>query len=207
MLSKLSSNDQLIIYPCTNSGYGIGESGKYCTEDSPLNPLSLYGQTKLKPKIILDKGNAFTFRLAVFGVSPWPRLDLLVNDFTYRAFYDKFVVLFEADFKRNYLHIDDAVDGFLFALNNDSLRGKAYNLGLSDANISKRQLCEVIKQHISDFVYFESEVGSDPDKRDYIVSNDRIEKSGFKATRSLSSGISELVKALPLLKQNSFVNS
>ena len=149
MLSKLSSNDQLIIYPCTNSGYGIGESGKYCTEDSPLNPLSLYGQTKVEAeKIILDKGNAFTFRLAtVFGVSPRPRLDLLVNDFTYRAFYDKFVVLFEADFKRNYLHIDDAVDGFLFALNNDSLRGKAYNLGLSDANISKRQLCEVIKQH------------------------------------------------------------
>ncbi len=209
MLSKLSSMDQLIIYPCTNSGYGIGESGKYCTEDSPLRPLSVYGQTKVEAEqILLEKGNAFTYRLAtVFGVSPRPRLDLLVNDFTYRAFYDKFVVLFEADFKRNYLHIDDAVDGFVFAINNENLRGKPYNLGLSDANISKRELCEIIKQQLNDFVFFESDVGTDPDKRDYIVSNERIEKAGFRATRSLSCGISELRKALPLLKQTNFVNA
>lgn len=209
MLSKMSSMDQLIIYPCTNSGYGIGEKGKLCTEDSPLKPLSVYGRTKVEAeKILLDKGNAFTYRLAtVFGVSPRPRLDLLVNDFTYRAYYDRFVVLFEADFKRNYLHIDDAVDGFVFALNNPELRGRPFNLGLSDANISKRELCELIKQEINNFVYFESEVGTDPDKRDYIVSNERIERAGFRAERGLRSGIAELLKALPLLKQTSFVNA
>ena len=209
MLSKVSSMDQLIIYPCTNSGYGIGECGKFCTEDSPLKPLSVYGQTKVQAEeVLLEKGNAFTYRLAtVFGVSPRPRLDLLVNDFTYRAYYDRFVVLFEANFKRNYLHIDDAVDGFIFAMNNPGLRGKPYNLGLSEANISKRELCEVIKKQLNGFVYFESEVGSDPDKRDYIVSNERIERAGFKAGRSLSIGISELIKALPLLKQTNFVNA
>ena len=126
LCSKLSSANQLIIYPCTNSGYGIGQEGIFCNEESALNPISLYGKMKVQAeKVLLEKGNAITFRLAtVFGVSPRPRLDLLVNDFTYRAFFDRAVVLFEADFKRNYLHIDDAVDGFIFAMNNPNLQGQ-----------------------------------------------------------------------------------
>ena len=208
MCSELSSKEQLIIYPCTNSGYGIGEEGIFCTEKSPLNPISLYGKLKVEAEsILLQKGNAITFRLAtVFGVSPRPRLDLLVNDFTYRAFFDKTVVLFEADFKRNYLHIDDAADGFEFAINNPQLAGNCFNLGYSEANLSKRELCEEIKKIIPDFVYLISQIGTDIDKRNYIVSNNKIEKMGFKATRSLSTGIRELVKALPLLKRNQFAN-
>ena len=122
MCSELSTSEQLIIYPCTNSGYGVGQDGIYCDESTPLKPISLYGKVKVEAeKALLDKGNAITFRLAtVFGISPRPRLDLLVNDFTYRAFYDKAVVLFEADFKRNYLHIDDAADGFRFAIQNQN---------------------------------------------------------------------------------------
>ena len=208
MCSELSSKSQLLIYPCTNSGYGIGEEGIYCTEESPLNPISLYGKVKVEAeRILLEKGNAITFRLAtVFGVSPRPRLDLLVNDFTYRAFFDKTVVLFEADFKRNYLHIDDAADGFRFAINNPNLAGNCFNLGFSEANLSKRELCEEIKKILPDFVYIISEIGKDIDKRNYIVSNDKIEKAGFKASRDLSIGIKELVKALPLLKRNQFAN-
>jgi len=208
MCSDLSSADQLIIYPCTNSGYGVGEDGIYCTEETPLNPISLYGKVKVEAeKILIDKGNAITFRLAtVFGVSPRPRLDLLVNDFTYRAFFDRTVVLFEADFKRNYLHIDDAADGFRFAINNSHLKGNCFNLGYSEANLSKRELCEEIKKVIPEFVYLISEIGTDIDKRNYIVSNKKIEDKGFKATRSLNQGIKELVSALPLMKRNQFAN-
>ena len=208
MCSKYSSKDQLIIYPCTNSGYGVGEEGIFCTEESPLRPISLYGKVKVEAeKFLLDKGNAITLRLAtVFGISPRPRLDLLVNDFTYRAFFDKTVVLFEADFKRNYLHIQDAADGFRFAIKNPQLAGNCFNLGYSEANLSKRELCAEIKKIIPDFVYLVSEIGTDIDKRNYIVSNEKIEKAGFKASRSLSQGINELVNALPLLKRTQFAN-
>lgn len=208
MCSELSSQDQLLIYPCTNSGYGIGKEGIFCTEDSPLKPISLYGKLKVDAEnILLQKGNAITFRLAtVFGVSPRPRLDLLVNDFTYRAYFDKTVVLFEAEFKRNYLHIEDAADGFRFAIKNPNLMGNCFNLGYSEANLSKRELCEEIKNVIPDFVYLISEIGSDIDKRNYIVSNQKIENAGFKANRDLSTGIKELVKALPLLKRTQFAN-
>ena len=208
MCSDLSSQDQLLIYPCTNSGYGIGEEGIFCTEESPLKPISLYGKLKVEAEnILLQKGNAITFRLAtVFGISPRPRLDLLVNDFTYRAYFDKTVVLFEAEFKRNYLHIEDAADGFRFAINNPKLMGNCFNLGYSEANLSKRELCEEIKNVIPDFVYLISEIGSDIDKRNYIVSNQKIEDAGFKAKRDLSTGIKELVKALPLLKRTQFAN-
>jgi nucleoside-diphosphate-sugar epimerase len=208
MCSDLSSAEQLIIYPCTNSGYGVGQDDIYCDENTPLNPISLYGISKVEAeRHLLDKGNAITFRLAtVFGVSPRPRLDLLVNDFTYRAFYDKAVVLFEADFKRNYLHIDDAVRGFQFAIENPQLRGECFNLGYSEANLSKRELCELIQKQLPQFVYLISEIGEDVDKRNYIVSNDRIESRGFKALKSVDVGVSELIKALPLLKRNQFAN-
>ena len=208
MCSELSSQSQLIIYPCTNSGYGVGQEGIYCDENTPLNPISLYGIAKVEAeRALLDKGNAITFRLAtVFGVSPRPRLDLLVNDFTYRAFYDSAVVLFEADFKRNYLHIDDAVRGFQFAINNPSLKGECYNLGYSEANLSKRELCELIQQQLPKFVYLISEIGEDVDKRNYIVSNNKIESRGFKALKSVEEGVSELIQAMPLLKRNQFAN-
>ena len=208
MMSKYSSNQQLIIYPCTNSGYGIGQDGIFCDEMTELKPISLYGRAKVEAeKFLLERGNAITFRLAtVFGVSPRPRLDLLVNDFTYRAFYDNAIILFEAEFKRNYLHIDDASDAFIFAMNNPDLSGNCYNLGLSDANLSKRELCDLIKEVLPKFVYFISEIGEDIDKRNYIVSNEKIEKNGFKATRSVEQGIHELIKALPLIKRNQFSN-
>lgn len=208
MCSELSTHSQLIIYPCTNSGYGVGQDGIYCDENTPLNPISLYGKVKVEAeKILLEKGNAITFRLAtVFGVSPRPRLDLLVNDFTYRAYFDKAVVLFEADFKRNYLHIEDAVDGFRFAINNPDLAGNSFNLGYSEANLSKRELCEVIQKQLPQFVYLISEIGEDIDKRNYIISNEKIEKYGFKATRSVEQGVEELIRCLPLLKRKQFAN-
>lgn len=208
MCSVLSSQSQLLIYPCTNSGYGIGQDGIYCDENTPLNPISLYGVSKVEAeKVLLDKGNAITFRLAtVFGVSPRPRLDLLVNDFTYRAFYDSAVVLFEADFKRNYLHIDDAVRGFNFAINNPHLSGDSYNLGFSEANLSKRELCQLIQKQLPNFVYLISEIGEDVDKRNYIVSNAKIESKGFKALKSVETGVSELIQAMPLLKRKQFAN-
>ena len=208
MCSDLSSPSQLIIYPCTNSGYGIGQQGIYCTEETPLNPISLYGIGKVEAeRYLLDKGNAITFRLAtVFGVSPRPRLDLLVNDFTYRAYYDNAIVLFEADFKRNYLHIDDATNAFIFAINNPKLRGDCYNVGYSEANLSKRELCQVIQMQIPNFVYLTSEIGEDVDKRNYIVSNAKIEAKGFRAQKSVELGVSELIKAMPLLKRSQFAN-
>ena len=208
MISKYSSPSQLIIYPCTNSGYGVGQEGIFCNEETPLNPISLYGKSKVEAeRYLLDKGNAITFRLAtVFGVSPRPRLDLLVNDFTYRAFYDRAVVLFQADFKRNYLHIDDAVDAFLFAMENPNLSGSCFNLGYSEANLSKRELCELIQKIIPEFVYFVSEIGEDIDKRNYIISNAKIESLGFKAKRSVEIGVRELIKVLPLIKRNQFAN-
>ncbi len=208
MCSKMSSKSQLIIYPCTNSGYGVGQEGIYCDENTPLNPISLYGKAKVEAeKALLDKGNAVTFRLAtVFGVSPRPRLDLLVNDFTYRAYYDKAIILFEADFKRNYLHIDDAVEGFIFAINNSNLVGDCYNLGYSEANLSKKELCELIQKQLPEFVYHVSEIGQDVDKRNYIVSNEKIESCGFKAQHSVELGVSQLIKVLPLLKRNQFSN-
>ena len=208
MCSELSTTSQLIIYPCTNSGYGVGQEGIYCDESTPLNPISLYGKMKVEAEtILLEKGNATTFRLAtVFGVSPRPRLDLLVNDFTYRAYFDKAVVLFEANFKRNYLHIDDAADGIRFAIGKPELAGDCYNLGYSQANLSKKELCEVIQRQIPKFVYLVSEIGEDIDKRNYIVSNKKIEGCGFKATRSVEEGVRDLIRCLPLLKRNQFAN-
>lgn len=202
MASKLST-DQRVIYPVTNSGYGIGETGKYCTEESPLRPLSLYARTKVEAEaILLEKNRAVTLRLAtVFGTSPRMRIDLLVNAFVYRAVYDRFVVLFEAHFKRNYIHVRDITNAMLFALENyESMRGQSYNCGLSDANLSKRELCEKIKAQLPDFRILESEVGEDPDKRDYIVSNAKIEAAGWKPQFSLDDGIRELIKGYTIIR-------
>ena len=208
-LIELRSARQAIIFPTTNSGYGIGEEGKFCTEETPLCPISLYGRLKVDiEKALLDAGNVITLRLAtVFGASPRMRTDLLVNDFVLKAINDASVVLFEADFCRNYLHIRDAADAFLHSLNNfEAMKDEPYNVGLSEANITKRQLCEEIKKQIPGFYFTEHQLGEDPDKRDYMVSNAKIEATGFKAVRSLAEGISELIKAYRVLPKFPFGN-
>lgn len=208
-LLRMSSPHQKIIFPNTNSGYGIGEKGMYCTEETPLRPVSLYGKLKVDAeKAILERGNAVVFRLAtVFGISPRMRLDLLVNDFVYRAMNDNFLVLFEADFKRNYIHVRDVAAAFLHAIDNfEAMKDGTYNVGLSDANLSKRELCVEIQKHIPDFYFIEARVGEDPDKRNYIVSNEKIEKTGFKPRVSLREGIAELLKGYHIVKRNQFVN-
>ncbi|MFC1497444.1 NAD-dependent epimerase/dehydratase family protein [Verrucomicrobiota bacterium] len=209
MLVDLTNKDQIIISPTTNSGYGIGQEGKYCTEESPLNPISLYGKLKVElEKYLMDSGHAISLRLAtVFGISPRMRLDLLVNDFTYRAVNDKFIVLFEAHFKRNYIHVKDVARAFIHAIDNfDTMKNEPYNVGLSDANLSKMELCMEIKKQVSDFCILESEINKDPDQRDYIVSNEKIEKTGFKPEFSLEKGISELIKGYQIIKLNQFSN-
>jgi nucleoside-diphosphate-sugar epimerase len=209
MLSKLRGKSQIIVFPMTNSGYGVGEHGVFCTEESPLNPVSLYGRLKVDvEKALLEQGNAVSLRFAtVFGASPRMRLDLLVNDFVYRAVTDRFVVIFEGKFKRNFLHIRDAVDAFVHALSHyDKMKGRSYNVGLSEANLSKLELCAVIKKQLPEFVYIESSIGKDPDQRNYIVSNEKIEKTGFKARVSLQEGIVELIKAYQVIKENNYSN-
>ena len=206
---KMRSKNQAVIFPTTNSGYGIGEKGKYCTEKTPLRPISVYGRLKVEAeKAILDAGESITLRLATaFGVSPRMRLDLLVNDFTYRAVYDRFVVIFEGHFKRNYIHVRDVAKAFVHGLEKfDKMKNEPYNVGLSDANLSKIELCEEIKKHVPEFYFVESKIGEDPDKRDYIVSNEKIEKTGFRPDVSISEGIQELLKAYQVIKRNQYAN-
>ena len=208
-LVKLTSKEQRIIIPTTNSGYGVGQKGICCTETTPLKPISLYGKAKVEAeKIVLNRENSISFRLAtVFGMSPRMRIDLLVNDFTYRAKKDRFVVIFEGHFKRNYIHIRDVTRAFIHAIDNfDKMKNEPYNVGLSDANLSKLELCAKIKEHIPDFVYLESPIGEDPDKRDYIVSNEKIEKTGFNPMYSLDMGIRELIKGYRIITNSKYSN-
>ena len=209
MILGLRSKEQRIIFPTTNSGYGIGQKGIYCTEETPLNPVSLYGKLKVEiEKILLEAGNCITLRLAtVFGISSRMRLDLLVNDFVFRAVTDRVVVLFEAHFKRNYIHVRDVSKAFRHCLANfNKMKDQPYNVGLSDANISKMELCQEIKKHLPEFHIIESEIGTDPDKRDYIVSNEKIESTGFHPDVSLEEGITELIKGYQIIKRNTFSN-
>jgi len=209
MLKRVSSN-QAVVFPTTNSGYGIGDPGKYCNEESPLRPISEYARAKVDVEdAFLQKGNAVTFRLAtVFGVSPRMRMDLLVNDFVYRAERDKVIVLFEEHFRRNYIHVRDVAKAFLFAIDQfDSMRGNPFNVGLSSANLTKRELCERIAEHIPELKIFSSDYGKDPDQRDYLVSNEKIEALGWSADYSLDDGIRELMKAYQILKPNIFANA
>ncbi len=202
MMLSLRSKDQRIIYPTTNSGYGVGEEGIFCTEETPLNPISLYGKLKVEAEqMILEAGNSVTLRLAtVFGVSSRLRLDLLVNNFVYTAWHEKHIKLFEPHFKRNYIHIRDVARAILHTLNSfDQMHGHAFNLGLSDANLSKKELCEVIRKHIPDFIFEEDTSGKDPDQRNYMVSNAKIERTGFAPLFSLDDGIVELMKAFQII--------
>lgn len=209
MLLRIRKKEQRMIYPCTNSGYGTGDGDNFCTEATPMNPISLYGITKVQAeKAVLDAGNSLTFRFAtLFGASPRMRIDLLLNDFVYRAVYDRTAVIFEGDFKRNFIHIRDVVGAFIFAIDNfEKMKGLPYNCGLSTANISKLELCAKIKEHIPSFVYLEAPIGTDPDKRDYIVSNARLEARGWEAQYSLDDGIEELKKVFTILKNKMYSN-
>lgn len=208
-LCRMLAREQRVIMPITNSGYGVGEKGKFCTEESPLQPVSHYGRDKVEAeRIVLERENAISLRLAtVFGMAPRMRIDLLVNDFVYRAVNDRFVVLFEAHFKRNYIHIRDVARAFMHSIDKfENMKGGPYNVGLSDANLSKAELCERIKAQIPDFVYLKAPVGEDPDKRDYIVSNSKIERTGFRPACSLDDGIRELIKGYRMIRNSIYGN-
>jgi len=210
LLNRVRSSGQLIVYPTTNSGYGTKTGDVFCTEETPLEPISLYGQTKTQAEQeLLQSPNVVTLRLAtVFGTSPRMRLDLLVNHFVYAAATDGYLVIFEKDFKRNYIHIRDVADCFLYCIENSNrMAGRAYNAGLDAANLSKQELALSIKKHVPKFYIHFAEVGSDPDKRNYIVSNQRLREAGFEAKRSLDEGIVELLKGYRMMGRSQFKNA
>ena len=208
MLLKNASKSQRFISPTTNSGYGVGQAGVFCTEETPMNPISLYGVLKVELEQALLAAGAVSLRLAtVCGVSPRMRLDLLVNDFTYRAVVDRFVVLFEAHFKRNYIHVRDVARAFCHALDHfDEMKGQPYNVGLSDANLSKMELCQEIQKQIPDFTVMEAPIGKDPDQRNYIVSNAKIEATGYRPQVSIQRAIAELIKGYQVVRRNQHAN-
>ena len=206
---KLTSNNQNIIMPTTNSAYGTGDKNNYCDENSILKPISKYAQDKVEiEKILMERENSISYRLAtVFGMSPRMRIDLLVNDFTYRAFHDSSLIIFEGHFKRNYIHVKDVVRAFIHALKKfKDMKSEIYNVGLSKANLSKLELCEKIKKQIPGFVFIEEKIRKDPDQRNYIVSNKKIENTGFITKFSLEDGIKELIKGFTMLKNQNFGN-
>jgi nucleoside-diphosphate-sugar epimerase len=209
MMLKNVSKHQCILMPTTNSAYGSGDENNFCTEESPLRPMSLYAIEKVKvEKELMQHPNAISFRLAtVFGMSPRMRIDLLVNDFTYRAVHDRFVVLFESSFKRNYIHVRDVARAFIHGIDNyGKLKGQIYNVGLSDANVSKMELCQAIQKQVPDFVFLDAPIGKDPDQRNYIVSNEKIEATGYKPQVSLDAGIAELLKGYTMIRNNRYGN-
>jgi nucleoside-diphosphate-sugar epimerase len=209
LLLKLRSPDQAVIYPTTNSGYGTQSGEVLCTEETPLEPISQYGRDKVEAeKALLESGRVVTLRLAtVFGLSPRMRLDLLVNHFVWTAFSDGYLVIFEKDFKRNYIHIRDVADCFLHCVANfDRMEGRPYNAGLDDANLSKEELALKIRTYFPDFYIHFSEIGTDPDKRNYIVSNQRLREAGFEARRTLDDGIRELMKGYRMIVRAPFKN-
>ena len=202
MINRLRSPQQLVIYPTTNSGYGTKSGETFCTEETPLEPISLYGQTKSEAeKELLDAPNVISLRLAtVFGMSPRMRLDLLVNHFVYAAVTDRYLVIFEKDFKRNYIHIRDIADCFIHCIeHSEQMVGRVYNVGLDAANLSKEELALKVKDHVPGFYIHFAPIGSDPDKRNYIVSNKRLSEAGFEARRSIDDGIKELLKGYRMM--------
>ena len=205
MMMKYLDKDQVVIMPTTNSAYGTGDN---CTEESPLNPISRYAIDKVEvEKVLMNHSNATSLRLAtVFGMSPRMRIDLLVNDMTYRAVYDGFVVLFESHFKRNYIHVRDVVQAFKMAIAQKTMRGQIYNVGLSSANVSTRELCDIIKTYVPRFEIVEAEIGKDKDQRNYVVSNKKIELEGFEPNYNLSNGIQELLKGFTMIKNTKYGN-
>ena len=208
-LFKNVSKNQIVLMPTTNSAYGSGNKDNFCDENTALNPISEYAIDKVNvEKKLLEFENSISLRLAtVFGMSPRMRTDLLVNDFTLRAVRDKFIVLFESHFKRNYIHVLDVVNAFIHCINHhDKMKSNIYNVGLSNANLSKKELCYKIKEQVPEFLVFESNFNKDPDQRNYIVSNEKIEKTGFKPKYTIDFGISELIKGYKTLKTNNYTN-
>jgi nucleoside-diphosphate-sugar epimerase len=206
---NLASKDQIVLMPTTNSAYGTGDENNFCNEDSPLNPISSYAIEKVEvEKRLMERENSVSFRLAtVFGMSPRMRLDLLVNDFTYRAVKDRAVVLFESHFKRNYVHVRDVSRVFLHGLNNiNKMRSEIFNVGLSSANVSKKDLCEVIQKHVEGFIFTEAKIGKDPDQRNYVVSNDKLEATGFETKHDLDAGVTEMIKGFKMIKNTRYGN-
>ncbi|WP_082081384.1 NAD-dependent epimerase/dehydratase family protein [Methylocucumis oryzae] len=209
LMLKHISKEQRVLMPTTNSAYGSGDENNFCTEESPLRPISNYAIDKVAiEKELMQHPNAISFRLAtVFGMSPRMRIDLLVNDFAYRAVYDRFIVLFESHFKRNYIHVRDVSKAFQHGINHfETMKGQIYNVGLSDANVSKYELCEHIQALIPSFVFMEAPVGKDPDQRNYIVSNVKIEATGYQPSVSLSQGLAELIKGYTMIKNSKYGN-
>jgi nucleoside-diphosphate-sugar epimerase len=209
LMIKLLSKQQIVLMPTTNSAYGTGDENNFCTEESPLRPISQYAIEKVGiEKELMQRENSISFRLAtVFGMSPRMRIDLLVNDFTYRAVTDRFVVLFESYFKRNYIHVRDVSRAFQHAIDNfDKMKGQIYNVGLSEANVSKKELCQVIQRQVPDFKFIDAPIGKDPDQRNYVVSNAKIEATGFQTFVSLDIGIAELIKGYSMLKNSRYGN-
>ena len=209
MMLEHVSKHQRILMPTTNSAYGTGDENNFCTEESPLRPMSLYAIEKVRvEEKLMQHPNAISFRLAtVFGMSPRMRIDLLVNDFTYRAVHDRFVVLFEANFKRNYIHVRDVARAFMHGIDNyEKMNGQIFNVGLSDANVSKKELCQVIQRQLADFVFLEAPIGKDPDQRNYIVSNEKIERTGYRPLVTLDAGIGELIKGFTMIRNTKYGN-
>ena len=203
------SKDQIVLIPTTNSANGTGDENNYCTEESELRPISSYAKEKVAvEKALMRRKNSISFRLAtVFGMSPRMRIDLLVNDFTYRATNDRFLILFDSHFKRNFIHVRDVTKAFLHSIENyDEMRGEVFNVGLSEANLSKKELCNAIQKHVPDFIFQEASIRKDPDQRNYIISNKKIEGSGFKPDKSLDSGIIELIKGYRMIKNSRYGN-
>jgi len=210
LLNRLRGSGQLVVYPNTNSGYGTTSGEALCTEESPLRPISLYGRTKVEAEgVLLEKPNTICLRLAtVFGMSPRMRLDLLVNHFVYAAFKEGYLVIFEKDFKRNFIHVRDVADCMRYALANaGAMAGRPYNVGLAGANLSKEELALKIKQHLPSFYIHFAPIGQDPDRRNYVVSNQRLREAGFEARRSLDEGIQELLKGYRMEGRTLFQNA
>ncbi len=210
MMMRHLSKNQIVVMPTTNSAYGTGDKNNLCDEESPLRPISKYAIDKVEiEQAVMQHPSAISFRLAtVFGMSPRMRIDLLVNDFTYRAVYDRFVVLFESHFKRNYVHVRDVSRAFQHAIVNfDKMKAQIYNVGLSEANVSKKELCQYIQRHVPSFVFLEAPVGNDPDQRNYIVSNAKLEATGYKTAVNLDAGIAELIKGYTMIKNTRYGNA
>lgn len=205
-LNNIRSKDQILIYPNTNSGYGAQSGDYFCTEETPLEPISLYGQTKVKAEkyLLENEKDAITLRLAtVFGISPRMRTDLLLNKFVLRGLSDGYLVLYEAKFKRNHIHIKDVARCFEHCIKNfDSMKNEPYNLGLETANLSKLELAEKIKSYIPNLEIICNEIREDPDKRNYLVSNKKIMSTGFNPLFSLDDGIEELIKSYKIILRN-----
>jgi len=209
LCNRLRSPSQVVIFPTTNSGYGTKSGDTYCTEETPLEPISLYGQTKAEAEMeLLQTPNVITLRLAtVFGMSSRMRVDLLVNHFVYAAVTDGYMVIFEKDFKRNYIHVRDVADCFLHCIENaDKMAGRPYNTGLDAANLSKEELAYKVKEYVPQFYFHFAPVGRDPDQRNYVVSNQRLREAGFVARRSIDEGIQELLKGYRMMGRAPFRN-